>query len=77
MLNRRGETLAGSNPVPSAILRGEIMLYRICLSYACFGVIVREGYVTETAPIGKWMLGKHIDKVTDWVLGKGGSITRR
>ncbi len=33
-------------------------LYRVSVSYACFGFICRDGKVVETAPIGKWMRGK-------------------
>lgn len=49
-------------------------LYQITLPYACFGIIVFESIIEETAPIGRWMLGKRIGAVRKWVKFKKGSI---
>ena len=46
------------------------MIYQVDIGYACFGVIVENGYVTEAAPIAKWMIGKQWIDVTDWILYK-------
>lgn len=34
------------------------MLYQITSSYYCAGLVVRNGYVAEAAPILKWAIGK-------------------
>jgi len=49
--------------------------YRIVLSYACFSITVNNsGIVTDTAPIGKWMIGKHIEFIKKWIFKKNGEI---
>ena len=49
--------------------------YRIVLDYACGGIEVRDGKVTdEVAPIFGWMTGKPAPTVHRWVKGKGGSM---
>ena len=37
-------------------------LYSVDTGYACFGILTdgQKGIIIETAPIGKWMLGKNI-----------------
>lgn len=51
------------------------MLWRVVLSYACFGIIVEDGMVTDAAPIGRWMIGKPLGTVAAWVVGKRGTVT--
>ena len=49
--------------------------YQIILSYAVFGIITDEqGIITKTAPIGNWMVGKHLNKIKDWLQIKKGNI---
>jgi len=53
---------------------GKLMFYRIKLSYACYGVRVSDnGIVYYAPPVAKWMIGKHIHIVKQWVAGKGGT----
>lgn len=47
-------------------------LYRVTLSYACFGVIGKGGIVIEAAPIARWMEGKSIEAARSWVKSKHG-----
>lgn len=42
------------------------MLYQVDTKYACFGIVVIGGIVTEVAPIGKWMLGKPFNFIKNW-----------
>lgn len=49
-------------------------LYQITLDYACFGVTLRAGVVVTTAPIARWMKGKTLEEITEWVKSKGGTI---
>ena len=52
------------------------MLYQIDITYACFGIVIdKDGIVIETAPIGRWMVGKHLSTITKWVESKKGSIS--
>lgn len=50
--------------------------YYINLSYATFGVAEEDGKVITTPPIAKWMCGKSIEHVTNWVLSKHGEIIK-
>ena len=49
-------------------------LLRINLPYATFGIVVENGFVREAAPMGKWMIGKHINMIIKWVEKKGGKV---
>jgi hypothetical protein len=52
-------------------------LYRIELDHVCFGIIVDENVVTSSAPIGRWMVGKHlIQDVVPWIVRERGKIER-
>jgi len=57
-------------------MSGSDKLYRITLSYACAGIIVnpQNKVVKKAAPIFKWMIGKHIGEVKQWVEKKNGII---
>lgn len=50
------------------------MLYRIVLSYATYGIEVKDDIVTKAPPMAKWMMGKNIKFITSWVKKKGGQI---
>lgn len=54
--------------------RSSSNLFRIQLSYATFGVIDQEGVITETAPIGSWMVGKSVAEIQQWVTSKKGTM---
>ena len=47
--------------------------FQITLPYACFGITVQNGTVTESAPIGKWFIGRRWVEVQAWIEHKGGS----
>lgn len=50
-------------------------LFQIDLPYACFGIEVKDNKkIINAAPIGKWMIGKDLHKITIWVAKKGGKI---
>lgn len=51
-------------------------LWRIKLPYAVGGVITNSGTVVKAPPLFKWMVGKQIEEVTEWVEKKGGTIKR-
>lgn len=41
-------------------------LYQIKVSYACFGIVAKNGVVVEAAPIAKWTVGKDIQYVLNY-----------
>lgn len=49
-------------------------LYRIELSYACYGIIIKHAIVVHSPPIAKWMVGKNISFIKEWVKKKKGKI---
>jgi hypothetical protein len=57
-------------------LKLEKDLYRIILPYACAGIILQNNVVTDTAPIFKWMKGKTLQEVENWVSNKKGTIQK-
>ena len=50
------------------------MFYRIELPYAVFGIETKNEIVAYTAPIAKWMIGKNIKYVKQWITKKNGII---
>lgn len=50
------------------------LLLQIDLPYACAGIVVKDGFVIEAAPIFKWMIGKSFEYISFWVHTKGGKI---
>jgi len=52
------------------------LLYRIVFKHACFGVIEKNGIVIKVAPIGKWMMGKEISVIENWVISRKGKIQK-
>jgi hypothetical protein len=42
------------------------MLYQITSGYYCAGFIIKNGKVINAAPIIRWMMGRHIDYVTQY-----------
>lgn len=52
-------------------------IYQIKLSYATFVIITnKDDIVVRTAPIGKWMKGKSIYQIQNWVKRKNGIIKK-
>jgi len=51
-----------------------LKIFRIDITYACFGIDVENDIVVDAAPIGKWMIGKNISFITNWVKKKNGVI---
>lgn len=49
-------------------------LLQVSLSYATFGIVCHDGHVVDSAPIGKWMIGKSKQYIGDWVNQKGGKV---
>jgi len=50
-------------------------LYQITIPYACFGIEVNEINVCVKAPpIARWMKGKSLKLITQWVERKNGTI---
>lgn len=54
----------------------EPVVYRVKLSYACYGVITLCDLVIEAAPIAKWAVGKHLKVLVSWVNMRGGTVER-
>uniref|UniRef100_A0A6M3LG05 Uncharacterized protein n=1 Tax=viral metagenome TaxID=1070528 RepID=A0A6M3LG05_9ZZZZ len=50
--------------------------YQIDMPYACAGITVTDGIVTDTAPIFRWMIGKRIDFILSWANKKKYKINR-
>ena len=51
-------------------------LYQVRLPYGTFGVECENDKVVKSAPMGKWMLGKHIHYITGWARRKGGTVLK-
>ncbi len=49
-------------------------LLKIELPYACYGIIVVEGTIIDSAPIARWAIGKDLEYFIRWVEKKGGTI---
>jgi len=47
---------------------------KIELPYVCFSIDIEDGIVIDSAPIGKWMIGKNINEIIRWVEKKKGKI---
>lgn len=52
----------------------QIMNYRISLPYVTFRIEVQDGIVTDTTPVAKWMIGKSIIDVLNFVRESKGEI---
>ena len=48
----------------------------VSLSYATFGLAVRDGIVVDAAPIARWAIGKPEQKVADFYRSKGARFVR-
>ena len=48
--------------------------YWVSMSYATFGIAIDDSNfkVVKTAPIAKWMIGKDISYIQNWIKNKGG-----
>lgn len=50
-------------------------LAHIDVGYACFGVQIEDGIVTDAAPIARWMVGKDFKKqVQPWLRHKRAKV---
>ena len=49
-------------------------LFWINVHYACFGIVVRDDKVIHTAPIAKWLIGKKMSEVQQWINHISGTI---
>jgi hypothetical protein len=48
-------------------------VFLIDVGYACGGIVIDDlEIVIDTAPIFKWMLGKHFSEIKKWVERKDG-----
>jgi len=50
--------------------------YRIEMPRAVFAIVVRGKHVWSAAPIGRWMIGRPLATVADWVTRHGGCIQK-
>jgi len=48
------------------LMKKNLSLYRIILTYACFGLIVQNGIVIHAPAIAKWTVNKSIDNVLNY-----------
>ena len=59
----------------TAVSEEEMMcLMQIDVGYACYGITTNNSVVVDAAPIARWMIGKSIIYVSDWVKRKRGTI---
>ena len=49
-------------------------LYCATTSYFCCGLIVRDGFIVDCAPIIRWSVGKRLDDFERWLTGKKGTL---
>jgi hypothetical protein len=49
-------------------------LYQVQLNYATFGLCTVNNIITTVAPIGKWMIGKNITEIKNWIAYKKGRL---
>lgn len=55
----------------------ECQFYIVYLAYATFGIEINRAYkAVKTAPIAKWMVGKTLQQIKDWVIKKQGKIVK-
>ena len=50
-------------------------LYRIELKYGVFGMLIENNKVVDSAPMGRWTVGKDINYVLNYYKKKGAVIT--
>ena len=50
--------------------------YYIDIKYACFGIIENNGIIVKAAPICKWMIGKTLSYIKNWVNFKRGKTIK-
>ena len=46
------------------------------MHYATYGIKVENGRITEAAPIARWMVGKPVEEVFDWLTKKRAVLVR-
>lgn len=53
-----------------------VQWYHVNVSYACYGIGVKDDIVTYAPPIAKWMRGKRFREVKKWLRNKNGKLTK-
>lgn len=48
--------------------------FYISLSYATFGIILKNGMIEDAAPIGAWMIGRSIHSIKFWCFNKKAKV---
>ena len=49
--------------------------HRVAIPYAVFGLVAGpDGCIQDVAPIGRWMVGKSLEEVREWVRSKQGHM---
>lgn len=51
-------------------------LYWVSLPYATFGIISKDGWVIDAAPIAKWAIGKTMNEVWKYYTYKKKAVIR-
>ena len=54
--------------------KNKTITYQVTLPYACFGIEVQGQTVVSAAPIGRWMVGKSLVVVGEWIARKHGVL---
>jgi hypothetical protein len=51
-------------------------LYVADIGYACFGVVVEDDIVKDAPPIARWLLGKNVEKLKNYVKQRNGKLVK-
>jgi hypothetical protein len=49
-------------------------LFQINIGYACFGIISENDKIIQTAPIGRWMIGKSLQEIKPYLKSKKAKV---
>ena len=52
-------------------------LYVADIGYACFGVVVEDDIVKDAPPIARWLLGKNVEKLKNYVKQRNGKLVKK
>lgn len=56
------------------MINKEATLLTVTMPYACYGILVKNDTVVEAPPIARWMIGRRMSWVSQWVNKKGGTV---